>query len=99
MRLGRPLIAALACALVAAPAAGAATFTPISTKGLGLRQTGLNPAAYGQIAQLERSYPAASVGAVLASANRKVRPLGNPPALRAVQGVASALPVMPCGYQ
>jgi hypothetical protein len=88
MRLGRPLIALLACALVAPAAAGAATFKPISAKGLGLKRTGLNAAAYAQIAALEKTYPAVSVGTVLASANRKVRPLGDPPALRAVRGVA-----------
>jgi hypothetical protein len=88
MRLGRPLIAALACALLAAPTAGAATFKPISAKPFGLKRTGLNPAAYAQIGQLEQAYPPASVGTVLASANRKVRTLGHPAALRAVQGVA-----------
>jgi hypothetical protein len=88
MRLGRPLIALLACALIAPTAAGAATFEPISANGFGLKRTGLNAAAYAQIAKLEKTYPAASVGAVLASANRKVRPLGDPPALRAVRDVA-----------
>jgi hypothetical protein len=88
MRLGRPLIALLACALIAPTAAGAATFEPISANGFGLKCTGLHAAAYAQIAKLEKTYPAASVGAVLASANRKVRPLGDPPALRAVRDVA-----------
>src|SRR4051794_17508413 len=87
MRLWRPIIVALLCALTTAPAAGAATFKPISTDGLGLTKTGLDDAAYGQIAALEKTHPKASVGDVIASANRSVRPLGSSPALRAVKNV------------
>lgn len=78
---------ALLCALTSAPAAGAATFKPISTDGLGLTKTGLDDAAYAQIAALEKTHPKASVGDVIASANRSVRPLGSAPALRAVKNL------------
>ena len=87
MRLGRSLFGVLLCVLTTAPAAGAATFQPIPTSGLGLTRTGLDAAAYGQIAALEKTHPHASIGDVIASANRSVRPLGSPAALRAVQGV------------
>jgi hypothetical protein len=87
MRLGRPIIVALLCALTTAPAAGAATFKPISTNGLGLTKTGLDDAAYAQIAALEKTHPQASVGDVIASANRSVRPLGSSPALSSVRNV------------
>jgi hypothetical protein len=87
MRLWRPIIVALLCALTTAPAAGAATFEPISTDGLGLTRTGLDDAAYAQIAALEKTHAKASVGGVIASANRSVRPLGSSPALRAVKNV------------
>src|SRR5262249_32613547 len=87
MRLGRPIIVALLCALTTAPPAGAATCKPISTAGLGLTKTGLDGAAYAQIAALEKTYPKASVGDVIASANRSVRPLGSSPALRSVKNI------------
>jgi hypothetical protein len=82
------LVAALVAALLAPATASAAGFEPISTKGLGLTKTGLGSADYGRVAKLEQKYPPAGVGAVIASANRRVRPLGKAPELSAVKDVA-----------
>lgn len=83
------LVAAIFAALAWPANAVAAGFEPISTDGLELTKTGLGDAEYGRVAELEKTYPRASVGDVIASANRSVRPLGSAPAeLRGVAGVA-----------
>src|SRR5918911_1037712 len=82
------LIAALGAALLAPASASAAGFEPIPTTGLGLTKKGLGAGAYGRVAKLEAKYPRASIGDVIASANRQVQPLGNAPELRAVASVA-----------
>lgn len=82
------LVAALVAALAGPATAAAAGFEPISTNGLGLTKTGLGSGEYARVAALEKKYPPAGVGAVIASANRSVQPLGNAPELRAVKNVA-----------
>ena len=82
------LLAAAAAALLVPSTASAAGFEPISTGGLGLTKTGLGEAEYGRVAKLEANYPRSSVGAVIASANRAVQPLGSAPELKGVKGVA-----------
>jgi hypothetical protein len=77
-----------ACAAVPAGTASAAGFTPIAPAAFGLKPTGLGAAAYGRVAKLERNYPPVTIGDVIASANRSVRPLGSSPALNGVPGVA-----------
>ena len=82
------LLAAAAAALLLPATASAAPFDPISTNGLGLTKTGLTDADYARVAKLEQKYPRSSVGAVIASANREVQPLGNAPELKGVKDVS-----------
>ena len=82
------LLAAAAAALLLPSTASAAGFEPISTSGLGLTKTGLTDADYARVAKLEQKYPRSSVGAVIASANREVQPLGNAPELKGVKDVS-----------
>ena len=82
------LLAAAAAALLVPSTASAAGFEPIPTSGLGLTKTGLGDADYARVTKLEANYPRSSVGAVIASANREVQPLGSAPELKGVKGVA-----------
>jgi len=87
MRLRTTLLAAAGAALLLPGAANAASFKPISTSGLGLTKTGLDSAEYAKVSKLETKYPRSSVGAVIASANRSVTPLGNASELKGVKDV------------
>ncbi|HWK28156.1 MAG TPA: hypothetical protein VNS09_16440 [Solirubrobacter sp.] len=83
------LVAAILAAFLPVAGASAASFDPISTAGLGLTRTGLGDAEYARVAALEKTHPRASVGDVIASANRSVTALGSAPKeLRGVAGVA-----------
>ena len=59
---------------------------------LGLTRTGLDATAYGQIAALEKTHPPASVGDVIASANRSSEPMAyeDGDALASLTGIADA---------